>query len=147
MIFDHHVLAFDVTGFVEAFAERGCTSRGGIERAAVDKPNHRHRRLLRTRRERPRRRCCTNERDEIASPHRLPGPGIRRLGRDYSRDLGLAKWDSAVSLRDSNPEPLMSALGQKQTLRSIRSPRSQAQPIYRARRGPALSRLENSTGG
>jgi len=36
---------------------------------------------------------------------------------DYSRDLQLAKWGSEVSLRGSNPEPLMSALGQKQTLR------------------------------
>jgi hypothetical protein len=34
---------------------------------------------------------------------------------DYSRDLRLAKWGSGVSVHGSNPEPLMSALGQKQT--------------------------------
>jgi hypothetical protein len=34
---------------------------------------------------------------------------------DYSRDLRSAKWGSGVSLRSSNPKPLMSALGQKQT--------------------------------
>jgi hypothetical protein len=34
---------------------------------------------------------------------------------DYSRDLGLVKWGSGVSLHGSNLEPLMSALGQKQT--------------------------------
>jgi hypothetical protein len=28
---------------------------------------------------------------------------------NYSRDLGLAKWGSGVSLRGSNHEPLMSA--------------------------------------
>jgi hypothetical protein len=39
---------------------------------------------------------------------------------DYSRDWGLAKWGSGVSLHGSNPEPLMSALGQKQTLGKVR---------------------------
>jgi hypothetical protein len=39
---------------------------------------------------------------------------------DYSRDLLLAKWGSGVSLRGSNLEPPMSALGQKQTLRGVR---------------------------
>jgi len=38
---------------------------------------------------------------------------------DYSRDLLLAKWGSGVSLRGSNLEPPMSALGQKRTLRNI----------------------------
>jgi hypothetical protein len=39
-----------------------------------------------------------------------------RLHRDYSRDLPSAKWGSAISLHGSNPELLMSALGQKRTL-------------------------------
>jgi hypothetical protein len=39
---------------------------------------------------------------------------------DYSRDWGLAEWGSGVSLHGSNPEPPMSALGQKQTLRKVR---------------------------
>jgi hypothetical protein len=34
---------------------------------------------------------------------------------DYIRDLLPTKWGSGVSLHGSNPEPLMSALGQKQT--------------------------------
>src|SRR5262249_26793405 len=38
---------------------------------------------------------------------------------DYSRDLRSAKWGSGVSLRSSNPKPLMSALGQKQTLKRL----------------------------
>jgi hypothetical protein len=38
---------------------------------------------------------------------------------DYSRDLQLAKWGSGVSLHGSNPDPLMSALGQKQTSRHL----------------------------
>src|SRR5262249_4207482 len=40
---------------------------------------------------------------------------------DYSRGLGLAKWGSGVSLHGSSPEPLMSALGQKQTSGHLRS--------------------------
>jgi hypothetical protein len=38
---------------------------------------------------------------------------------DYIRDLRQAKWGSGVSLHGSNPEPFMSALGQKQTLHSV----------------------------
>src|SRR5262249_48507636 len=38
---------------------------------------------------------------------------------DYSRDLRKAKWGSGVSLHGSNPEPLMSGLGQKQTSRHL----------------------------
>ena len=39
---------------------------------------------------------------------------------DYIRDLLPTKRGSGVSLHGSNPEPLMSALGQKQTLQSVR---------------------------
>ena len=39
---------------------------------------------------------------------------------DYSRDLRSAKWGPGVSLRSSNPKPLMSALGQKRTLEQDR---------------------------
>jgi hypothetical protein len=39
--------------------------------------------------------------------------GLERL--DYSKDLPVAKWGSGISLHGSNPEALMSALGQKQT--------------------------------
>jgi hypothetical protein len=37
---------------------------------------------------------------------------------DYIRDLRLAKWGSGAGLHGGNPGPLMSALGQKQTLHS-----------------------------
>jgi hypothetical protein len=36
---------------------------------------------------------------------------------DYIKDLPQATWGSEASLHGSNPEPLMSALGQKRTLR------------------------------
>jgi len=57
------------------------------------------------------------ERRRIAHPK---GLGLRRFSKlDYSRDLRPAKWGSAVILRSSNPEPLMSALGQKRTLDNV----------------------------
>src|SRR5262245_14125658 len=44
------------------------------------------------------------------------GLGLRRFSKwDYSRDLRRAKWGSGAILHGSNPEPPMSALGQKQT--------------------------------
>src|SRR5262249_5878988 len=56
-----------------------------------------------------------------APSHRLPqGSGLRRFSKwDYSRDLRPAKWGSGVRLHSSNPEPFMSALGQKRTSRSF----------------------------
>src|SRR6516164_11687775 len=38
---------------------------------------------------------------------------------NYIRDLRWTKWASGVSLHGSNPEPLMSALGQKRTSRYL----------------------------
>jgi len=36
VVLDHHVLALDVAGFVEAFAERSGMARGGIGRPTAD---------------------------------------------------------------------------------------------------------------
>jgi hypothetical protein len=52
-------------------------------------------------------------RRRIASPQKAPDHA--NCMHDYSRDLRPAKWGSGVSLHGSNPEPPMSALGQKQT--------------------------------
>ena len=72
VVLDRHVLAFDVAGFVEAFAERGHKARGGIGRPVSDKPDHRHRRLLRARGERPCTAAAAKKRDELASLHVSP---------------------------------------------------------------------------
>src|SRR5215470_13283296 len=68
-ILDRHILALDVAGFTKALAECGqiaCTSDRG---RAAKESYHRHRRLLRARRERP--RCCraAEQRDELAAGH------------------------------------------------------------------------------
>ena len=49
-----------------------------LGRSDVDKPDHRHRRLLRARRKRPRRRRATEKRDELAPLHVFP-LGTRRV--------------------------------------------------------------------
>ena len=53
VVLDRHVLAFNVAGFVEAFAERGCIARIAIGRPGREKRDHRQRRLLRASGERP----------------------------------------------------------------------------------------------
>src|SRR5262245_35446559 len=70
-ILDDDILALDVAGFTNALTERGqlaCT----ISRRprAAEEPDHRHRGLLRVRRERP-RRCAADQRDELAPPHSI----------------------------------------------------------------------------
>ena len=47
VVLDRHVLAFDVTSFAEAFAERRHIACVGIGRPGPEKRDHRHRRLLR----------------------------------------------------------------------------------------------------
>ena len=69
VVLDRHVLAFNVAGFVEAFAECGHMARGGIGRPVSDKSDHRHRRLLRARRKRPRDCRTANKSDELAPLH------------------------------------------------------------------------------
>jgi hypothetical protein len=68
-VFDRHVPALDKTSFLETFAECGYEVGPIGKRSAVEKSNHRHRRLLRPRRERPRRRRAAEQRDELAPPH------------------------------------------------------------------------------
>src|SRR5262249_52783362 len=71
VVLDHDVLALDVAGFVEGFAEGSAKAIGLLGRSGADKADDRHRSLLRAHRERP--RCChaTEKRDELASPHWL----------------------------------------------------------------------------
>ena len=69
-VFDRHVLALDIAGFLQALAKCAQAVRERVRRCAVEKPDHRHRRLLRARRERPRRRAA-EQRDELAPLHSI----------------------------------------------------------------------------
>src|SRR5262249_8123488 len=66
-IFDYNIAAIDETGFAETLTK--CRGEMGacIGSALMEKPDHRHRRLLRARRERPRRRRAAEQRYEFAA--------------------------------------------------------------------------------
>src|SRR5262249_29513781 len=67
---DRHVVALDITRFIQALPKGGHMGAGCCGRPDVDEPDHWHRRLLRARRERPRRRAA-EKRDELASFHSI----------------------------------------------------------------------------
>src|SRR5262245_10012481 len=69
-ILDHDILALDVAGFAEALAECRQIACTIDRRRAAEKSDHRHRRLLCPRRERPGRRTA-EEHDERAALHSI----------------------------------------------------------------------------
>jgi hypothetical protein len=70
-IFDRHVLAFDIVGFVQTLTKRGHVRTQTRQGCGVEVSDHQHRRLLRMRRKRPRNRRAAEKRDEPAPPHVL----------------------------------------------------------------------------
>src|SRR5262249_40613023 len=72
VVLDRHIAALDKAGLGETLTERRQKSvRSHPGRPAVEKPDHRHPRLLRARRERPCRRRAGEQRDELASLHSI----------------------------------------------------------------------------
>jgi len=65
MVLHRHVLALDVAGFVEALAEP--SNKGRVRQSGIDEADHRHRPLLRARRERPWRCRAAKQRYELAT--------------------------------------------------------------------------------
>jgi hypothetical protein len=61
-----------MAGFAQASPECLNEMRGTVRRAAGEKSDHRQRRLLRPRRERPGSRRTAEKRDEIAALHARP---------------------------------------------------------------------------
>src|SRR5215813_6923749 len=68
-VFDCDALALRVAGFIQTLPKGSHTIIGGFGGPGADQTNHRLRRLLRPRRERPRRSCAAEQRDELAPPH------------------------------------------------------------------------------
>src|SRR5262249_30515815 len=66
-VHDRHVLALDVAGIFEALAKSAQPVRKRVRQWRSQKPDRRHRRLLRARRERPRRRAA-EQREKLAPP-------------------------------------------------------------------------------
>jgi hypothetical protein len=81
VVLDRYVLAFDDVVFAETFAEGDRKARVGIGRPVSDKPDHRHRLLLRARGQGPSDRCTAKRGYELPSfdCHLI------RPGRDHAR--------------------------------------------------------------
>jgi hypothetical protein len=76
-IYDRDVFALDIAGVLQATVKSAQTVREQFRRYDIEKPNHRHSRLLRARRQRPSGRRAAEKRDELAPPH-VP-PSVRGL--------------------------------------------------------------------
>jgi hypothetical protein len=63
---DRQFLVLNIAAFLQALAKSAQSVRHGLRRWGVEITDHGHRRLLRARRERPRRRAA-EQRDELAS--------------------------------------------------------------------------------
>src|SRR5262249_41113995 len=70
-IFDRDAVAFDVPFFRKAVAECNYARPQLRWRSTVEESDHRHRRLLRARCERPRGRRAAEQRDELATLHSI----------------------------------------------------------------------------
>src|SRR5262245_4910002 len=70
-ILDHDILALDVAGFANALPECGQIACTISKRRAAEKSDHRHRRLLRASRERPRGGRAADQRQEFAPLHSI----------------------------------------------------------------------------
>src|SRR5262249_16693911 len=65
--FDRQIPAVDEAGFAQASSKCLYKMRGILGRPGAEIPDHWHHCLLRARRERPRGRCATEKRDELAT--------------------------------------------------------------------------------
>jgi hypothetical protein len=72
-----HILPFNKAGFLEPLVERGNQACPFGRYAGTKEPDHRHRRLLRPRRERPRGCRAAEQRDEFAAFHSITSSARR----------------------------------------------------------------------
>ena len=92
-IFDRHVPVLDVTGFAQASTKRAEIVTRQFKRRKVKKPNHRRRRLLRVRSERPSGCRASSTFYEVATSHWCPVAA--RIQARTSYRLKSAKWKGA----------------------------------------------------
>src|SRR5262249_11926499 len=70
-ILDRHILALDIAGLLQTLMKRAYHGCEAVGQSAVEEPDHRHRRLLRARRERPRGRRAAEQQYELAALHSI----------------------------------------------------------------------------
>src|SRR5262249_6765529 len=97
-IFDLDVLAFDISCLFQSLAERTQADRvsGQVRRCAAEEPDHRHRRLLRARRERP-RGSAAEQRDELAARHSITSSARVRSMGGTARPMAFAAFKLITS--------------------------------------------------
>jgi hypothetical protein len=104
-ILNENVPAFDVPGFLETHAERCDKWRPSIRRRAVKESDHRRRRLLRRRHDRPAHGCAAEGCNKVAPPHAehrgCLQPPCAETGRAY-RTLNLPQMARQVLGADLN---------------------------------------------
>src|SRR5262249_27249075 len=69
-VLDRKIYAFAIAGVLEALGKSAQRPQKSFGRLRIEKPNHRHRRLLRARRQWPRRRAA-EQRDELTPSHSI----------------------------------------------------------------------------
>src|SRR5262249_29844466 len=76
-IFDCNISTFGIAGLVQTLPERGQPANIiGMLSSTAEESDHRHHRLLRPRRERPRCRRAAAQRDELAALHSIASSAI-----------------------------------------------------------------------
>src|SRR5262249_56307848 len=88
--YDRHVPALDIAGVFEALTKCAQTARECVRRGGGEEPDRRHRRLLRAGRERPRRSCAAEQRDELAAFHSITSSAMATSVGDSSSPSALA---------------------------------------------------------
>src|SRR5262249_62353165 len=88
-IFDRHVLALDIAGFAQSFAECCQQTCHRLRRISMDISDDWNSRLLRPRRERPRGRAA-EQRDELASPYSITSSAVASSAGGTVRPSALA---------------------------------------------------------
>src|SRR5262245_29423090 len=101
---EQNVIAFDIACLLQALTKCAQTLRERC--SSAKKPNHRHRRLLRPRRERPRRRAA-EQRDELAPSHVWMAPAWQEI-TSRAAQKSLAVMCPACS---RSPDGLLALMG------------------------------------
>src|SRR5215813_5378225 len=98
-IFDDDAATLDITGLSQGLAKGGkAAAHRNVGRRGAEKSDHRHRRLLRARRERPRDCRAANKRDEVASSHySITSSARRRIDVGNSRPIAFAVFKLTTS--------------------------------------------------
>src|SRR5262249_5320530 len=90
-VLDRRILALDIAGFAQALTESGYAGGECYSRPAVEETNHRHRRLLRPRRERASYRRPTKHRYEFAALHSIASSARSRKDSGMLNPITLAR--------------------------------------------------------